>query len=288
MALYGGIILVLIIFQERFHVDQFVSILIGATWMSFLGVWDDRWGLNPLLKLAGQAGAALFLVLTGVQVDFLPFQALDIIVTVVWIVGITNAVNLLDNMDGLSGGIVATASAYFLLMAMMSGQYLVGALAAALLGACLGFLIYNFNPASIFMGDTGSLFLGFLLSALAIKLRFPDNLAIVTWMVPVMALGVPILDTTLVTISRLRRGRNPLTTPGKDHLSHRLVTMGYSQKEAVLILYIAAEAFGVLSVMLTLANIREGYVFGAVVTLICLYIIWRLEWRMEPFRGRQH
>ena len=113
-------------------------------------------------------------------------------------------------------------------MAAMSGQYLVGALSAALLGACLGFLIYNFNPASIFMGDTGSLFLGFLLAALGIKLRFPAN-PFVTWMVPVLVLGVPIFDTTLVTISRLRRGVNPLTTPGKDHLSHRLVKRGPSR-----------------------------------------------------------
>jgi len=281
VALYGGIILALIIFQEKFRVDQFVGILIGATWMSFLGVWDDRWGMSPCLKLVGQIAAALFLVLTGVQVDFLPVPVLDIIVTVVWIVGITNAINLLDNMDGLSGGIVATASAYFLLMAVMSGQYLVGALAAALLGACIGFLAYNFNPASIFMGDTGSLFLGFLLSALAIKLRFPENQAIVTWMVPVMALGVPILDTTLVFVSRLRRGKNPVTTPGKDHLSHRLVAMGYTQKEAVLILYVVAEAFGLLAVMLTLADIREGYVTGAVVFLACLYVMWRLERRQR-------
>lgn len=279
VALYGGIILALVVFQERFRVDQLVGILIGATWISFLGVWDDRWGLSPLLRLVGQTAAALFLVLTGVQVNFLPWPEVDVIVTVVWVVGITNAINLLDNMDGLSGGIVATASAYFMLMAIMSGQYLVGALAAALLGACIGFLAYNFNPASIFMGDTGSLFLGFLLSALAIKLRFPENQAIVTWMVPVMALGVPILDTTLVVVSRLRRGRNPLTTPGKDHLSHRLVGMGYTQKEAVLILYVVAEAFGLLAVMLTLADVREGYITGAVVCLACLYTIWRLEWR---------
>jgi len=176
---------------------------------------------------------------------------------------------------------VATAAAYFLLMAVMSGQYLVGALAAALLGGCLGFLIYNFNPASIFMGDTGSLFLGFLLSALAIKMRFPDNRTIVTWMVPVMVLGVPILDTSLVFVSRLRRGKNPLTTPGRDHLSHRLVGMGFTQKEAVLLLYVAAEAFGLLAVALTLANVREGYVIGLAVFLICVCVVYWLEKRTD-------
>jgi len=279
IALYIAVILALLIFQERYRVDQAVSILIGATAMSFLGIWDDRWGLRPLFKLVGQVLAAIFLVVNGVQVSFLPCEALNIAVTVIWVVGITNAINLLDNMDGLSGGIVATAAAYFLLMAMMSRQYLVGALAAALLGACLGFLLYNFNPASIFMGDAGSLFLGFMLAAVGLKLRFPANSAFVTWMVPVMALGVPILDTTLVLISRLRRGVNPLTSPGKDHLSHRLVAMGLTQREAVLVLYLAAEVFGLLAVMLTLANVREGYIFGGTVALVCLYVIWRLEFR---------
>ncbi len=277
VALYAGIILALLIFQERYRVDQAASILIGASWMSFLGVLDDRWGLRPMIKLAGQVIAAVFLVLTGVQVSFLPYEALNVAVTIFWVVGITNAVNLLDNMDGLSSGVVATAAAYFLLMAMMSRQYLVGALAAALLGACLGFLLYNFNPASIFMGDAGSLFLGFMLAAVGLKLRFPAHSAFLTWMVPVMALGLPILDTTLVFISRLRRGVNPLTTPGKDHLSHRLVAMGFTPKEAVLILYVVAEAFGLLAVMLTLADVREGYIFGGAVALVCLYVIWRLE-----------
>lgn len=279
VALYAGIVAALLIFQERYRVDQAASILIGASWMSFLGALDDRWVLRPLLKLIGQVIAAVFLVLTGVRVSFLPYEALNVAVTVFWVVGITNAVNLLDNMDGLSSGVVATAAAYFLLMAMMSGQYLVGALAAALLGACIGFLLYNFNPASIFMGDAGSLFLGFMLAAVALKLRFPANSAFVTWMVPVMALGLPILDTTLVFISRLRRGVNPLTTPGKDHLSHRLVAMGFTTREAVLTLYVVAEAFGLLAVMLTLANVREGYIFGGTIALVCLYVIWRLEFR---------
>lgn len=281
VALYIAIISALLIFENRFNLLQLVSILIGATWVSFLGIWDDRWGVRPLIKLAGQIVAAVILVASGVQVTFLGSQAANVVITVIWVVGITNALNLLDNMDGLSGGIAATAAAYFLLMAVMSRQYLVGALAAAVLGACIGFLAYNFNPASIFMGDTGSLFLGFLLAALGIKLRFPQNLAIVTWMVPVMVLGVPILDTTLVTVSRLRRKVNPLTSPGKDHLSHRLVALGYSPREAVLILYIVAEVFGLLAVMLTMASVTEGYVFGAVVFAACVYAIWRLEWRMN-------
>ncbi|PJF45564.1 MAG: undecaprenyl/decaprenyl-phosphate alpha-N-acetylglucosaminyl 1-phosphate transferase, partial [Candidatus Thermofonsia Clade 3 bacterium] len=136
------------------------------------------------------------------------------------------------------GGVAMIAAIFFTLLAAMSGQYLVGALAAALVGACAGFLIYNWNPAHIFMGDAGSLFLGFMLAAVAIKLRFPSNSVTVTWMIPVLVLGLPIFDTTLVFISRLRRGKNPLTTPGKDHISHRLAYLLGSRREAVLVCYL--------------------------------------------------
>jgi UDP-GlcNAc:undecaprenyl-phosphate GlcNAc-1-phosphate transferase len=276
IAMYGAVIVALLVFGERFRVNQLVSILLGATWVSFLGVWDDRWGLRPILKFSGQIVGALILIATSVQVQFLPSNVLNWIVTAVWVVGLTNAINFLDNMDGLSGGITAIASAFFLLMAVQSGQYLVGALSAALLGASVGFLVYNFNPASIFMGDTGSLFLGFMLAALGIKLRFPGNTDVVTWMVPVIVLGVPIFDTTLVVFSRLRRGLHPVT-PGKDHTSHRLVRMGFTQREAVMALYLVGGTLGMIAVFVTQADLVEGYLFGGAVFLAALFGIWRLE-----------
>ncbi|NLG51616.1 MAG: undecaprenyl/decaprenyl-phosphate alpha-N-acetylglucosaminyl 1-phosphate transferase, partial [Chloroflexi bacterium] len=240
-----------------------------------------RAGLSAWVKLGCQLLATGLLILSDVQVRILPYQPLNLLVTVVWVVGITNAMNLLDNMDGLSGGVGATAAAFFLLLAAMSGQYLVGALAAALLGACIGFLVYNVNPASIFMGDTGSLFLGFMLAAVGIKLRFPDNVYFVTWMIPIIVLGLPIFDTTLVFLSRLRRGKNPLTTAGKDHVSHRLVKMGLSQREAVLVLYLACCILGVLAMYLTQASVPEGYLVGGVVLVAALYLLWKLE-RVGP------
>jgi UDP-GlcNAc:undecaprenyl-phosphate GlcNAc-1-phosphate transferase len=161
----------------------------------------------------------------------------------------------------------------------------VGALSAALVGACLGFLIYNFNPASIFMGDAGSLFLGFMLAAVGIKLRFPEGVEIVTWMVPVMVLGLPLFDTTLVIISRLRRNLNPLTTPGKDHVSHRIVAMGYSRREAVLICYLICAGLGVVALFITQANITEGYIVGSIMALLALWALWRLE--QVGFPGNQ-
>ncbi len=276
-AIYLAFVISLLLLGDRFYVSQVAGILLGATLVSFLGLWDDRRPLGPSIKLSGQIVAALVLVLTDVRVSVTPWPWLNIVITLVWVVGITNAVNFLDNMDGLSAGIAGIAAGFFLLFAAMSKQYLVGALAAALLGACIGFLVYNFNPAKIFMGDTGSLFLGFMLAAVGIKLRFPANSSFVTWMVPVLVLGVPVFDTSLVTLSRLRRGRNPLTTPGKDHLSHRLARITGSAREAVLLCYLIAGIVGIIATFVTQASVAEGYAVGLATLVLGIYGIWRLE-----------
>ena len=296
VAIYGAFIAALLLFGDRFRINELLSILIGASLMSFLGVWDDRQSLSPLLKLVGQFLAASILVISGVYIGTFPWEALNIAVTLLWVVVVTNAMNLMDNMDGLSGGIGAVAAIFFLLLAAMNDQYLVGALSAALVGACLGFLVYNFNPASIFMGDAGALFLGFILAAVAIKLRFPEGVQIVTWMVPVLILGLPLFDTALVIVSRLRRGYNPLTTPGKDHTSHRLVALGYTRREAVLICYLICAGLGVVALFVTEASILEGYVVGGITALAGLASLVRLERvdfpgnqaRGDFLRGRVH
>jgi len=277
VAIYAAFIAALLLFGNRFRLNELIGILVGASLVSFLGLWDDRRSLPPLLKLLGQFLAASILVVSGVYIGTFPWEALNIAVTLLWVVVITNALNLLDNMDGLSGGVGAAAAIYFLLLAAMNDQYLVGALSAALVGACFGFLIYNFNPASIFMGDAGSLFLGFILAAVAIKLRFPEGIQIVTWMVPVLILGLPLFDTALVIVSRLRRHLNPLTTPGRDHLSHRLVALGYTRREAVLICYLICAGLGVIALFVTEATITEGYIVGGCVALIAVAALWRLE-----------
>lgn len=284
VAIYLGFILALLLLGTRFRINELVGIMVGATLVSVIGGIDDRRPVNPLPKLAVQALAAGILVFSGVQVQMFHVQWLNVLVTVVWVVGITNALNFLDNMDGLSAGVATVASAFFLLLAALSGQYLVGALAAALLGACIGFLFYNFNPASIFMGDSGSLFIGFVLAAIGIKLRFPDNVNIVTWMVPALVLGLPIMDTTLVVISRLRRGKNPLTTPGKDHISHRLARLignhpggAGSKREAVLMCYLIGGVFGMVSIFITTATVLEGYLVGLAVASLAVMAIWWLE-----------
>lgn len=290
MPLLGGAAIVtasiatLLIFQDRFEFQQLASIMLGGAWVSLLGAYDDRWGLRPILKLGGQIIAAVALIVSGVKVQLAPPAAdwINVAITLIWVVGLTNSLNLLDNMDGLSSGVAAVCAAFFVVMASFSGQIYVSALAAALLGAALGFLVYNFNPASIFMGDTGSLFLGFVLASIGIKLRFPANVPFVTWMVPVLVMGMPIFDTTLVFISRLRRGKNPLTTPGKDHVSHRLRDRGFTTREAVLLHYLASGMFGMCALLVTQSNIVEGYIIGGAVAAAGVYGLWRFEFKKRP------
>lgn len=277
-AIYGAFIVALLLFGGRAEIRQMISIVLGATSISLVGLIDDARGVRASLKLLAQIGAAAIVVVSGLRIHIFPWEALNIGVSLLWIVAITNALNLLDNMNGLSGGIAAIAAAHFLLLAALNGQYLVGVLSAALLGACIGFLRYNFNPASIFMGDTGALFIGFILASVAIKLRF-ENTFVVTWMVPPVVLLLPLFDTTLVFISRLRRGLNPLTTPGKDHLSHRLVTFGFTRREAVLICWLIASSAGMLAVFLTQAPVLGAYVMAALLSAGSIYAIWQLERR---------
>src|SRR5215211_2697828 len=280
-AIYAAFMIGLIALGERAYVRELVGILLGATFVSLFGLADDHWGMHAYLKLGGQLLAGMILLLGGTQVSLFANPWLNWAITLLWVVGITNALNLLDNMDGLSGGITTVAAAFFMLLAAIGRppQVLVGALAAALVGACIGFLRYNLNPATIFMGDTGALFLGFLLAALGIKLRFPSNVPWITWLVPLCVLALPIFDTSLVTVSRLRRHLNPLTTPGKDHLSHRLVALGLTRREAVLTCYLIGGACGMLAIYIAQSNFPDGYVAAGLLALAGVAAIGWLERR---------
>ena len=284
VAMCGAVFVSLLLAPERRELVQLGSILGGALWVSAWGLWDDRRPLPPAVKLASQVAAAVLLAVSGVEVHLGVDTWINIAITLTWIVGITNSINLLDNMDGLAAGVAAVAASCFALMAAANGQYLVGAMSAALLGACLGFLFFNFNPASIFMGDSGSLFLGFLLAALGIKLRFPDNVATVTWMVPVLVLGVAVFDTTLVVVSRIRRHLNPLTTPGRDHASHRLVALGWTPREAVMIHYLFGCALAWVAVLVSLSTPVEAYAISAAVAAASVIAIGWLDrgWSRRP------
>ena len=256
-----------------------VGVLLASGVVAATGLIDDRRGLPAWAKLSGQFCGFIILAYFGIRVQLPIPEPLNYAITFLWLAGISNAINFMDNMDGLSAGVSAVAASFILLFGTLNEQFLVAALAAAILGACLGFLRYNFNPAKIYMGDAGALFLGFLLAMLGIQLRFPENSYFVTWMVPVLVLGLPIFDMILVVFSRLRRGVSP-NTRGKDHTSHRLVGLGLSQREAVLWLYLAGGALGMIAIFVTQATIAEGYLIGALVALIALYAIWQLDFRL--------
>ncbi|MFN2251391.1 MAG: MraY family glycosyltransferase [Anaerolineae bacterium] len=277
LAIYAAVMVAIVAFGERQEVAQLAGILIGATLVSFLGLWDDRRPLPPSLRLLAQVGAAAVAVASGVQVLLFGVPIVDAAISVLWIVTITNAINFMDNMDGLAGGVSAVAAGYFLLLAVANDQQLVAPLAAAVLGACLGFLYYNFNPASIFMGDGGALFLGYVLACIGIKLRFPGQSYYVTWLVPVLVLAVPLFDLGLVLISRGRRRVNPFTTAGTDHLSHRLTRLGLSQREAALVIYLVCCAAGGVAIFVSMADLVEAAAVFAAAAVFGAWSLWRLE-----------
>ena len=226
---------------------ELLAILALAILLAVVGLCDDLRGLSPIVRLIAEVGAGLAVWGIGAGVDLFGPGVSDAVVTVVWVVGITNAFNLLDNMDGLSSGVAAIAAGSIFVIAASNGQFLVAALAIGLAGCALGFLRHNFHPATIYMGDAGVLFLGFVLAYLGLKLRF-DAPTDITFLVPVVVMGVAIFDTTLVTVTRLWRGVSPFQA-GRDHTSHRLVRMGMPVPAAVALIYTAGVCLGLVALV---------------------------------------
>lgn len=277
LAIYNAFLITVLFTNSRRVLEEGTTALIGATLLLIVGVIDDQRGLSPRAKLLAQTIAAVLLVIGGIGVSFLPFWWLNLAVTILWVVGICNAMNLLDNMDGLSAGVATIACAFFTLLALMHEQIWVSTVAATLLGAIVGFLYFNWNPATIFMGDAGSLLLGFLLAVLGLKLRFPDVDPRRTWPIAILILAVPIFDTTLVTVSRLRRGVR-VSSGGRDHVSHRLVRLGLTVRQSVATIYLVALLCGGAAVaMILLPRIRYGYGLIALLGLAGLVALVLLE-----------
>lgn len=249
-----------------------LAIVGGALVLHIVGLIDDRKALGPWLKLVAQVAVALFIAgAVGIRViEALP-TALSIAVTVLWIVVVTNAFNFLDNMDGLSAGVAAIAAAIFAVTAMNAGQIFVPVMAWVMVGGLLGFLIFNFWPATIFMGDAGSLPLGYLLSVLTILTTFYDpdqNLKPLGVIVPIVVLAVPLYDVFSVVIHRMRAGESPFRGDWR-HFSHRLVSRGMSQRGAVLTIYLATAATGLPAILLP----RVGWAGAVLLLLQCLCVV---------------
>ena len=245
---------------------EFIGIIAGGTLLFAIGIVDDLKPIKPYTKLLTQITAAIIAIFFGIRIEmFTPLVAVPL--TILWIVAVTNAFNLLDNMDGLSAGIALITAVVLSIVSAMQGRWELVTITLILAGTCLGFLRYNFNPASIFMGDCGSIFLGFTIGALSIvgTYQHASNL-IVTIAVPVLIMAVPIFDTALVTVMRNLTGR-AVSQGGKDHISHRLVILGLSEKQAVLLLYLLSVITGVIAIIYPHLNFYVITIIGALVLI---------------------
>lgn len=247
-----------------------------------VGLVDDRRPLGPYTKLLFQIGAASALVAwTDLRVLTAAGPVVSAVLTVLWITCITNAFNFLDNMDGLSAGIAAVASAALLVTALSIGQWFVAATLALVLGACLGFLVFNFAPASIFMGDSGSLVLGFMLAVLTVRTTYlpPGEALVSAWytvFTPVLVLAVPLYDLVVVSVLRLSRGRSPFRGD-TNHFSHRLVRRGMSKVQAVLCIYLLTGTTAAAAVVLPHVHSTLAAAVLFAQTLMTLAVVYLLE-----------
>ena len=255
------------------------SVLGPALVLGLIGLWDDIKNLSPLPRFIAQSIAGIFtasvLIITNNVGNPTGSNIFDAVITIFWVVGICNSINFFDNLDGGAAGTVAISSATLAFLALTGDQYLIAALATVTTGATLGFLVWNKSPAKIYMGDAGALFLGVLLATLTIRLEPNTNTQIGSYLTPVFLLAVPILDTTVAVISRLRRHISPFQG-GQDHLSHRLIRAGLSRKQAAISLWLLSGVYGALAILISKANsIFENYLVLAGTALwVVLFILF--------------
>ena len=228
---------------------EFIILFFAGTILLIVGILDDCRILHPQIKLmVAMPVAGLILTFFDLHLKFFPINLFNYFFTIFWIVGITAAYNLLDGMDGLSTGICIIASFFYFLIGLISNDPFLVSIPLPLMGACFAFLIYNFHPAKIFLGDSGAIFLGFMLATMGLRVANNEYLPLLTrWMLPILILLVPIFDTGLITISRIRRGLIPFLHPGKDHSHHRLYNLGLGQRKTVLLIYLFGIAGGLIS-----------------------------------------
>ena len=281
LAIFAGFLVSVLFFVPLGN--EFRSILIGALILVVLGIIDDIVALKPRTKFAGQIIAALIPALSGVSIHgivnpFVPGQystlgIFSIPFTVIWIVGITNAVNFIDGLDGLACGVSAIATVTMFIIAVLFGETYIALMMAALAGACLGFLPYNMNPAKIFMGDTGSMFLGYTLATVSIQGLFKFY-AVISFAVPFILLGLPIFDTGFAIVRRLLKGQSPLQAD-RGHVHHRLIDLGFDQKQSVALLYAFSALMGLTAVILARTN-ESKLIILAIAVLVCFFLAMSL------------
>lgn len=292
LAIFLGFMVSILLFAEM--TDQFRSILLGAVIIVVLGVVDDITPLPAKFKFIVQIVAALIPTLNGVVIHVLsnpnifsksPYWnmgALSIPVTVLWIVAITNAVNLIDGLDGLAIGVSAISATTVLVISLLVSEVQVAVVMAALVGACVGFMPYNMNPAKMFMGDTGATFLGYILACMSVEGLF-KSWAIISFAVPFLILGLPIFDTAFAFIRRIAHGQSPMQAD-RSHIHHRLIDMGLNQKQAVATLYVISTILGLSAVVLTTSGELRAMMFFValcVVAVVAARVVFPKEIREE-------
>jgi len=233
------------------------SLLGPAVFMGLVGLWDDLKSLKPLPRLFGQSIAglvvAIFLILNDNIGNPVGITSLDLAITVLWIVGICNSINFFDNIDGGAAGAVSIAAISLTFLAILGNQFFIAALSIVVAGSTLGFLIWNKDPARIYMGDTGALFLGVLIATLTVRFEPSTDTAMASFALPIGLLAVPILDTTVAVFSRFRRRISPLVG-GMDHLSHRLIRFGLSRRKSVITLWILSTFYCLLAILISIGD----------------------------------
>lgn len=284
MAIYISFIVTLFLSKGFDLKPEDMGLILGATLIEIEGVLDDKFELRPLYKLMFQVCAAICLIIFGIKINaitnpFLRYESyfsiswLSIPFTILWVVGITNAINFIDGLDGLAAGLSLISAITIFVVAVMNSRAEAALLTAILSGAILGFLPYNFNPAKIFMGETGSALLGFLLAAISIQgaIKSAAAFAIV---VPILALALPIYDTLFAIIRRKINGK-PISQADKGHLHHRLLDMGLTQKQAVLIMYFISAVLGAFAIIAMQISSQRAYFLLASSMLILVIIAWK-------------
>ncbi|NQT00136.1 MAG: undecaprenyl/decaprenyl-phosphate alpha-N-acetylglucosaminyl 1-phosphate transferase, partial [Candidatus Omnitrophica bacterium] len=284
LAIYLGLVSGLILNQEAFG---FLSnVLIGATIILVIGLIDDILGLSAQIRLIGQLLAALIMISSGIRLTFLPESlwgdATEIILTLIWIVGITNALNYLDGIDGLAAGLSAISAFFLAIISYQTGQLGIGLVAVVLMASCLGFLPHNFKRAKVFLGDAGSTFLGFILAGIAVQGDWAED-NIVKLAVPILILAIPIFDMVLTTIMRIREAKVStfvewLKYGGKDHFHHRLISLGLLSREATFFIYFVSISFGINAIMVSnekaivgiLSILQASIVLGGITVLMLI------------------
>lgn len=287
LAIFGSFIIGYVLLRpEDTHAT---GILVGAVIIILTGFLDDMLEITAKAKYIGQLAAALVVVTWGgLQIDFinlpfggqLEFGYLSIPITIIWIVGITNAINFIDGLDGLAAGVSSIALVTLAIMAIIMGNPFVVAVASILAASSLGFLVFNFYPAKIFMGDTGALFLGYMISVLAL-LGF-KNVAVVSLVIPVIMLGVPISDTFFAIVRRIRM-KQKISSPDKSHLHHCLLNSGFSHRQAVLIIYTLAALFGLAAILFSQAT-----VWGSILLVIVMLLAIELSVELIGLAGTNY